>query len=225
MRSIVLLPILPALLVGLGAPAPAAAGDGVIHACAHKRTGNLRYVPDGACRPSERPLSWSVEGPVGPQGPPGPALVGSAVFLRSTDAVTTPTGGPTVEVPGLSATVPVGEGSLLWVQGDFHEHRFCDGYVNRSGLTDSWALDLEVDGVVVASREMRGEQGNVFNHESKPFTWMSGPLAEGDHTVRFLLRPPPDPVVISPPNQAKICLGTDGTPERQSRVVLIEIPG
>jgi hypothetical protein len=202
-------------------PGEALADDNVIRACAHKHTGILRLSPLGTCRPREVPLAWNVHGPV---GPPGPALVGSVVFLRSSGAITTVAGGPSVEIPGLAATIPVSEDSMLWVQGDFHEHRFCDGYLDRSHRTESWTLDLEVDGVIVASREMRGEQGNVFNHESKPFTWVSEPLAPGDHSIRFLLRPPLMDTVATPPNQAKICLGTDGTDERQSRVVLFEIP-
>ncbi len=54
----------------------------VIAACAKKRGGLLRLVSSpGACRPSERPVSWSAQGPPGPpgergepgpQGPPGP---------------------------------------------------------------------------------------------------------------------------------------------------------
>jgi Lamin Tail Domain/Collagen triple helix repeat (20 copies) len=46
---------------------------GVIHACRHRATGQLRFVADPSrCRKSERPLSWNVTGPAGPQGPPGP---------------------------------------------------------------------------------------------------------------------------------------------------------
>jgi hypothetical protein len=46
---------------------------GVIHACRHRATGQLRFVVDPSrCRKSERPLSWNVIGPAGPQGPPGP---------------------------------------------------------------------------------------------------------------------------------------------------------
>lgn len=44
----------------------------IITACAHQQTGVLRMVEtSGECRPSEVELSWSVEGPPGPQGPPG----------------------------------------------------------------------------------------------------------------------------------------------------------
>ena len=204
------------------APTPARADADVIRACAHHKTGLLRFAPLGDCRPSEAPLAWNVRGPA---GPPGPASVGSVVFLRTSAAVTAAAGGPVVEIPGLTVSVPVRDGSMLWIQGDFHEHRFCDGYLDRSTRTDSWALDLEFDGVVVASREVRGDQGNRTDHESKPFTWVSGPLAAGEHGVRFLLRPPATDSVPSPPHQAKVCLGTDGTPERQSRVVLVELPG
>jgi large repetitive protein len=52
----------------------------VIHSCKHRSTGQLRAVLDpGRCRKSERPLSWSVTGPVGPQGPAGaPGEAGAA---------------------------------------------------------------------------------------------------------------------------------------------------
>src|SRR5688572_32906275 len=46
---------------------------GAIHACRHRATGQLRFVvAPSRCRKSERPLSWNVTGPAGPQGPPGP---------------------------------------------------------------------------------------------------------------------------------------------------------
>jgi hypothetical protein len=49
------------------------AESGVIYSCKHRSTGQLRAVADsGNCRRSERPLSWNVVGPAGPQGPPGP---------------------------------------------------------------------------------------------------------------------------------------------------------
>jgi hypothetical protein len=212
MRSILLRTVL-LLLANASIATEAFAADDVIRACAHKQTGILRFAPLG-CLPSEVPLAWNVQGPT---GPPGPAGVGSVVFRSSTGAVTTPAGGTAVEIPGLAGTIPVSEGSRLWVQGDFHEHYFCDGYLDRSYLTESWALDLEVDGVIVASREMHGEQGNLYDHESKPFTWVSDPFADGgDHSVRFLLRPPATDGVVTPPHQAKICLGTDGTREARA---------
>ena len=220
----------PALLAALLSPlypaAPSGAQD-VIYACAHHRTGVLRVAEPGTCRAKENPIQWNaagVPGPAGPAGPPGPAATGTVAFLRSAAAVTTVAGGDSVEVPGLGATLPVADGARLWIQGDFHEHRFCDGYLDRSHLTASWALDLEIDGTIVASREMRGEQGSIYNHESKPFTWVTGPLAGGDHSIRFLLRPPETDTVGAPPYQAKICLGTDGTDERDSRVVILELP-
>jgi len=53
---------------------------GVIHACKHRSTGQLRAVLDPSrCRKSERRLSWSVTGPAGPQGPAGePGAAGAA---------------------------------------------------------------------------------------------------------------------------------------------------
>jgi len=66
-------------LAGVGALGESEA----ITACAKKRSGLLRVVGSGeACRPSERVVSWSKQGPpgppgekgeTGPEGPPGPA--------------------------------------------------------------------------------------------------------------------------------------------------------
>lgn len=206
----------------------------IISGCVMKRFGLLRIVDSPSdCRRRESPISWNVEGPAGPEGPTGaegpegpagPSQIGAVAVLQSIGGVATPTGGPSVEIPGLATTISVGDGSLLWVQGDFHEHRYCDDYQDGSYTTESWALDLEVDGVIVASREMRGDQGNLYNHESKPFTWVSDSLPAGDYSVRFLLRSPPLFVAGTLPNQALVCLGTDTTPERQSRVVVLELP-
>lgn len=44
----------------------------VIHACANKRTGVLRYIAKGSCtKKTETAISWGVIGPAGPQGPMG----------------------------------------------------------------------------------------------------------------------------------------------------------
>ena len=48
-----------------------AAAD-VINACITKSTGQVRIVSTPAqCKSNEAPLTWNVNGPVGPQGPPG----------------------------------------------------------------------------------------------------------------------------------------------------------
>jgi hypothetical protein len=43
----------------------------VIYGCVHKSTGALR-INGPECGASETPISWNVQGPVGPQGPAGP---------------------------------------------------------------------------------------------------------------------------------------------------------
>ena len=52
------------------------ASDGAIHACYHAKKGRLRVVEaSAACRKSERPLTWSQQGPqarVERAGPPAP---------------------------------------------------------------------------------------------------------------------------------------------------------
>jgi hypothetical protein len=48
-------------------------GDGVIHACYQKTTGDLRVVDDqNSCKNTETPLAWGQTGPEGPQGDEGP---------------------------------------------------------------------------------------------------------------------------------------------------------
>lgn len=64
-----------ALGVALGGAAYAAIPDsnGTIHACYHKKTGDLRVVDSaGDCRKKEQALEWNQEGPA---GPPGEGLV------------------------------------------------------------------------------------------------------------------------------------------------------
>lgn len=48
----------------------APAGD-VVHACYHKEEGTLRLTCGRPCRPSEKPVSWSMTGPAGPAGEDG----------------------------------------------------------------------------------------------------------------------------------------------------------
>jgi uncharacterized protein YjbI with pentapeptide repeats len=63
-RYLVLLSVI-FLVVAAGAVVMAQ-GDGTIYACANKVTGDLREVDAGeGCRPNERALSWSVQGPAG----------------------------------------------------------------------------------------------------------------------------------------------------------------
>jgi hypothetical protein len=54
--------------------AVAAEPDTVVNACRHSVTGRLRYIAAAdTCRPSEKPISWNVQGPAGAEGPAGPA--------------------------------------------------------------------------------------------------------------------------------------------------------
>ena len=47
-------------------------GDGVVKACRHAKTGQLRALAvGGRCRTTERALEWNVKGPAGPAGPAG----------------------------------------------------------------------------------------------------------------------------------------------------------
>lgn len=78
MRSIVRARRVPALLVavtvvvGAGVAYAATPGKGFIRAC-YAANGQLRIVGSASsCKGKERPLSWGVRGPAGPQGVAGP---------------------------------------------------------------------------------------------------------------------------------------------------------
>jgi hypothetical protein len=69
-----------ALIVAVAgiAHAVTSAGNKVIDACVRTGDGQLRVASPGACRQSERRLSWNRRGPVGPLGPRGqPGVSGS----------------------------------------------------------------------------------------------------------------------------------------------------
>jgi hypothetical protein len=69
-----------------------------IHACITKTTGQLRVVSTtGQCKSNEAPLTWNVEGPVGPTGPQGPPGVDGQpglVSAHQAEASGTPSGTP-----------------------------------------------------------------------------------------------------------------------------------
>jgi hypothetical protein len=77
------------------------ASDGAIHACYHAKKGRLRVVEaTAACRKSERPLTWSQQGPQGAggaSGPPGPTASSVASFQHP--------GVPTYAMIGTSDTL------------------------------------------------------------------------------------------------------------------------
>ena len=50
-----------------------ASGSTNIRACAHKKTGAMRYIAKGKCKKTERALSWNQMGPQGLPGPSGAA--------------------------------------------------------------------------------------------------------------------------------------------------------
>jgi hypothetical protein len=57
--------------------------SGVIHGCYQRPEGSVRIIDDSetSCRPSESPVSWSVQGPRGLTGAPGPTGPSNA-FLK-----------------------------------------------------------------------------------------------------------------------------------------------
>ena len=67
---------LAVLVLGVGGTAVAWAATGsdsnTIQACVAKNGKVSIYGPNQACLASERPITWNVQGPVGPPGPQGP---------------------------------------------------------------------------------------------------------------------------------------------------------
>jgi hypothetical protein len=61
-----------------------AAGDATIKACANKKTGAMRYITKGACKKTERALSWNQMGPQGLAG--GAGTVGAKGETGATGA-------------------------------------------------------------------------------------------------------------------------------------------
>ena len=59
-----------------------ASSNSTIKACANKKTGAMRYIAKGACKKTERPLSWNQMGQQGLSGAPGakgePGAIGTA---------------------------------------------------------------------------------------------------------------------------------------------------
>src|SRR5262245_52067008 len=66
--------LVSAVSVSLLSSAPTAvyAQNNTIYACVTKNTGAVRIVATvGSCKNGESPLSWNIQGPIGPQGLPG----------------------------------------------------------------------------------------------------------------------------------------------------------
>src|SRR5215216_2951876 len=100
-----------ALVVGLMVAAllVAAAGfvaaqDTVINGCYDKKTGVLRYLQSGSCRPTETAISWNQQGLKGDTGPQGPQ---GAQGPQGEDGVQGPAG-PKGEDGATGATGPQG---------------------------------------------------------------------------------------------------------------------
>jgi len=165
-------------------------------------------------------------GPAGPAGPPGPSGVGAAAMAVSTSGVTTGgCGGPVVDVPGLSTSIVVQEGSLLSVALDAIASDSCPG-IRVDDRYRGGRLALEVDGVVVARRDVPysstgGFALNDYFRASVPLLWLSPPLGAGPHAVRVLLEP------YFPPNcdalQSMCIGGGPDDPGLQARLLLAEI--
>jgi hypothetical protein len=118
---------------------------GVIHACKHRSTGQLRAVLDPSrCRKSERPLSWSVRGPAGPQGSAGePGAAGAAG----------PPGPPGPAGPAGPAGPKGDSGKGLTSLNDL------DGVAcaREGGSTGTVELEIADDGDIVLLCEVAGE--------------------------------------------------------------------
>ena len=87
-------------LVVKAAVGPRAITGAEIFACANKKTGALRSVPNSRCKSSEKLITWNVAGPqgaagpqgvAGPQGIAGPQGVAGAVGPQGVEGLAAPT--------------------------------------------------------------------------------------------------------------------------------------
>ena len=139
--------------------------------------------------------------------------------MTSTDSVRKSICDPPVLIPGLETSIIISEGSRLLVMVDANQHDGC--LPERTTRTNS-SLEIEVDGVVVAHRELRW-QTSGFGGESTSAVGMvfrSDPLGAGQHTVRVLLE---DLSVRTECNDYTFCIGSAENDKHQARMAVLEL--
>lgn len=120
-----------ALLPGVTA-SPGMSAERVLNGCVKKGNGQLRLVMNlRSCKPSEHPISWNTEGPMGPAGPQGAAGPQGSVGPQGAAG---PQGEPGNDVPvmqlaGFTTAPLVGHVGALELniacRNQFSESRLC----------------------------------------------------------------------------------------------------
>lgn len=137
----------------------------------------LGVSPDiGSVGPPGPPGPAGPVGPVGPEGPTGETGVGASKLLTSARAVQGERGQPPRLIPGLSGSLNVEAGSRLLALTSIPSHDQC-GHVDPTHAR----VNLEIDGVIVASRLQIADEG------SSSLLELTEPLAAGRHDVRVLV--------------------------------------
>lgn len=147
------------LAVALGAPRPvlahgtAGTDPTLIHACAHKNTGDVRIVqPTQNCLPPENPVHWTATGSggPGPTGPPGPA---------GPQGPQGPPGGSAdagiIEGQIVSACIPGLTGTLIHLQGR--------SFMAKTGADGKFVLDYVPQGTYDLVIEVPGQPAHVLS--------------------------------------------------------------
>jgi hypothetical protein len=136
-RTLVLAVTTALLASGAIAIAASSRGGGVIHACASKADGSLRYLGSGNCKGSERALAWNRRGRTGVAGHPGRNGIsaptsGLRVTLHASPnpaqagmqysvTITIENSGPNPSWVGLNSNIPTG----IVIKPPTSSHGYC----------------------------------------------------------------------------------------------------
>ncbi len=134
-----------ALFVALGGSAYAVTSStptGVLRACVSNRTGAMRLLREGSCKPSEHMVSWNIAGSAGPAGAAG------AQGSQGPQGVQGPTGPTGTVETGNSYTKAESDSRYLPIDGTAADSADLGG-VPASGY-------LAIDGTAANSSELGG---------------------------------------------------------------------
>ncbi len=182
--------------------------QGVIRACVHNQTGNLRVVAETtSCRPNESPLQWNVEGPPGPPGtdgepgpigPPGPPG-GTGITVLDADGHALGTLVDLFGAPGGVRVFKNGYFINLHLSGIFAVgmgHQFLWNDVNCSGTahlgdgTQSGGVLVSTNAVVYSAQSNAtytptGAAGSTATSTVLPLVWAFEQPGENGHSQCF----------------------------------------
>ena len=150
-----------------------ASSNSTIKACANKKTGAMRYIAKGACKKTERPLSWNQMGQQGLSGAPGakgePGAIGTAGTNGKNFHLIDSTGrdlGPVIGLwnQGQSATI-IYEGGL-WEISSWHS--FPSGALSQFRF---FSDDACTNSLAEVNQRMQSMARGWNGDEEKPKFW------------------------------------------------------